>query len=414
MTVTTELSRSTFPWTGAETAFACNWPADKAVDVKVYFRTAAGITSEMTVGVNHDVTLANETNLVTILPIALPAAPGTLVVTRETPALVNEVLQDGEGFSLKIIQQLHDRAAMRSAEDRTRFARAIVLDEGAELGSGNFNLGGSGLSNLAPGVVPTDAATVGQLLDLIIASGNVPTPLADDIGKALVALVGGAFGWGQLDKAALVDGILSADDAGLAKFADGFLRATAGARAKMAAGFFAADDASLAKFADGFLRATAGARAKMADGFFAADAASRAKFADGFFGADAASRALFADKFLTLAKIDDVATATILGRKAAGGGPLEALSATEARELIAAIPQPQAGAGVGQVMRISPLADNGFNLPAGGQWEWWALRYAVSGNVYNGVFLDGISAGGTNILPSTVGSYWLGRARRVL
>ncbi|MBN9458461.1 MAG: hypothetical protein J0I54_17665 [Bosea sp.] len=236
----------------------------------------------MTAGVNHSVTLADGSNLVTVLPIALPPAPGTLVVSRETPALVSEVLQDGEGFSLAIIQQLHDRAAMRSAEDRTTLSRAIVLEEGAELGAGNFNLGGSGLSNVAPGTVPTDAATVGQLLDLIIASGNVPVPLAEDVGKALVALAGGLFAWGQLDKAALVDGILSADAAGLAKMADGFLSASPAARLKMATGFFAADAASRAKFAAGFLGLDADSLAIFADGFFAASAAARLKMADGF------------------------------------------------------------------------------------------------------------------------------------
>jgi hypothetical protein len=86
----------------------------------------------------------------------------------------------------------------------------------------------------------------------------------------------------------------------------------------------------------------------------------------------------------------------------------------QARSNMAAIPQPQTAAGVGQRLKIAPPADNGYNLPAGGTWEWWVLRFAVTGNVYNGVFLTGVDAGGTNVAPSTTGSYYLGIARRVL
>ena len=198
MTVTTELSRSSFPWTGAETAFACNWPADKAADVKVYFRTAAGVVAEMTVGVNHQVTLASGTNLVTVLPIALPPAPGTLVVSRDTPAIVAEVLQDGEGYSLAIVQKLHDRAAMRSAEDRTKLSRAIVLEEGADPGAGNYDLQGSGLSNVAAGLQPGDAVNLAQLQAAAAADGNVPSPTSEQVGMFLKALAGGLFGWSAL------------------------------------------------------------------------------------------------------------------------------------------------------------------------------------------------------------------------
>lgn len=86
----------------------------------------------------------------------------------------------------------------------------------------------------------------------------------------------------------------------------------------------------------------------------------------------------------------------------------------QARSNIAAMPQPQTAVGVGQIVKIKPPADNGYNLPAGGIWEWWAVRFAVSGNVYNGWFESDVSPGGSNIAPTMAGSYYLGRARRVL
>lgn len=195
MTVNTELSRAEFAWTGVESAFAAGFPADKAGDVRVLYRTPAGVISTLVNGVNYSVTLATGSKLVTIVPLSLPAAPGTVVVRRSTPALVTDTLQDGEGFSLEIIQRLHDIAAMRSAEDRDTLARAITLEEGAALGEGDFDLGGSGLANVAPGSSPTHAATVAQLQAILVGAGNVPAPVLEQIGKYLRATGVDTFEW---------------------------------------------------------------------------------------------------------------------------------------------------------------------------------------------------------------------------
>lgn len=226
MTVNTELSRAEFAWTGVESAFAAGFPADKAGDVRVLYRTPAGVISTLVNGVNYSVTLATGSKLVTIVPLSLPAAPGIVVVRRSTPALVTDTLQDGEGFSLEIIQRLHDIAAMRSAEDRDTLARAITLEEGAALGEGDFDLGGSGIANLKPGTSSTHAATVGQIQDLVVASGNVPAPVSGDTNRLLVATGPDAFAWLELALAMMPDGLLSADAAGRAKMAAGFLLAS--------------------------------------------------------------------------------------------------------------------------------------------------------------------------------------------
>ena len=256
MTVLTETSRATFAWTGVETAFACGFPADKVADLQVFFTDDDGVQSQLTYNVHFSATLASGTKIATVLPIALPPAPGDLVVQRRTPSLVSEVLADGQEFSLAVIQRMFDRLAMSGAEFRTQLARAIVLAEGVELGDGNFDLGGSGLSNMAPGTAPSDAATVSQLLDLIIASGNVPAPLPGDVDRFLVATGPDTFAWLALVLAQIPNGLFTADADGLAKFADGFLTADAAGRAKMAAGFLSADATGRAKMAAEFLLAS--------------------------------------------------------------------------------------------------------------------------------------------------------------
>jgi len=299
MTVTTEVSRATFPWTGAETSFACGFPADDVSHLRVFFRTNAGVTTQMTLGVNYNATLASGSKLATVTPVSFPASSGTVIVRRLTPAQVAEVLADGQEYSLAVIQALHDKAAMRSAEDRSTLSRAIVLEEGVELGEGNFDLGGSGISNAAPGQAASDLATVAQIQAILAGSGNVPAPVLGDVDRLLVATGADAFAWLALALSHLPDGLFTADAAGLAKFANGFLTADAAGRAKMADGFLSADAGGRAKMANGFFSADATGRAKMADGFV-----STAKAADGLLSADVAGRAKMADGFTTVAKLD--------------------------------------------------------------------------------------------------------------
>lgn len=314
MTVTTELSRSTHPWTGVETSFAPGFSADREEDVLVFFRTVAGTQSLLTPGVNHSVALASETKIITVTPIALPASTGTVVVIRDTPALVEENLVDGEEFSLEVIQQLHDRAAMRSAEDRVTLDRAITLPETAEAGVDNYDLGGSGLSNVKPGTAPTDAATVGQIQEIVAGSGNVPAPVLSDVGKLIVATAEGVFGWVALGLSHIANGLFTANAAGRAKFGAGFV------------------DTSL--LADGALSNDAAGRAKMADGFLAATSAGRAKMGLGFFSADAAGRSLMDDGFVTFDELAAAAKAfgmpVNLGLAASVAGNALTISLTDA------------------------------------------------------------------------------------
>lgn len=316
MSVLTEASRATFAWTGVETAFSCGFPADKTPDLQVFFVDDDGVQSQLTQGVHFTASLANTTKLATVLPAAMPPAPGTLIVQRRTPTLVPETLADGQEFSLRVIQQMFDRQAMAAGEFRTLLARAITLREGGEVGVDNYDLEGSGLSNLKPGTAPTDAATVSQVQAMQVADGNVPSPVLGDVNKLLIATGTDSFGWVALALAHIADGLFTADAAGRAKFAAAFV--------------------TTALLADGVFSADAAGRAKLADGFFGLNAASLAKFADGFLAASAAGRAKMADKFLTLAKLDDVETAVLLGRKTAGTGPVEKLTAADTRTLLGA------------------------------------------------------------------------------
>lgn len=144
-----------------------------------------------------------------------------------------------------------------------------------------------GTTGIAPGALAVSAAGLAKMADgYFTATAGARAKFADLF----------------LTTSKLADGVLSADAAGLLKMADGYLAASAGGRAKMADGFLSADATGLAKMADGYLSADAGGRAKMAAGFFGADATGLGKFADGFLTADATGRAKMADAFTTVPK----------------------------------------------------------------------------------------------------------------
>ncbi|CAM5767192.1 hypothetical protein [Bosea minatitlanensis] len=200
MTVATELCRSTHPWTGVETALNTGYPADSPADVRVFFRAPDGSSVELVAGVNHTVSLAvvAGNKVAVVAPISIPGPVGTIVTYRDTPALVSETLQDGAGFSIRIVQQLFDRDAMRGGEARRDAARSIILRPADEIGSGAFDLQGTRMTNLGPGVDPNDAATVQQLQDVGGSTGNVPPPLASQIGFWLAATALNTSGWREM------------------------------------------------------------------------------------------------------------------------------------------------------------------------------------------------------------------------
>ena len=85
MTVATEACYAERAWTGAEASFVPGFTAELTSDVKVYSRDAAGVVTALTMGVHYSVTLASD-GAVTVVPIALPAAPKTILLLRDTPA----------------------------------------------------------------------------------------------------------------------------------------------------------------------------------------------------------------------------------------------------------------------------------------------------------------------------------------
>jgi hypothetical protein len=116
-------------WTGVETSFPAGFNADAAGSVKVYYLSAAGALSLLTQGVHYGVALGAG-NAVTVNPLALPAAPGTLFILRDTPALQQTDFNNLSSFSPDVHTMLHTRAIMLAAERKRDFARTLSFPIG--------------------------------------------------------------------------------------------------------------------------------------------------------------------------------------------------------------------------------------------------------------------------------------------
>ena len=63
------------------------------------------------------------------------------------------------------------------------------------------------------------------------------------------------------------------------------------------------------------------------------------------------------------------------------------------------------------MLDIQPVLGQGFTLPPGGRWYWWALTFNANGRFTDDVE-RGTSDGGTVILPGVPNRRWVGFARR--
>jgi hypothetical protein len=125
MTVATETAFALRSWTGVETSFAAGFAAETTASVNVISRDpTTGVDTVLTQSVHYSVTLAGD-GAVTVFPIALPLAPKTLVIYRDTPGTQATNFADLVSFSAAVHQTLHDRWARLAGELKTAIARVV-------------------------------------------------------------------------------------------------------------------------------------------------------------------------------------------------------------------------------------------------------------------------------------------------
>lgn len=123
-TVGTEACTASLNWSGVEGLFAAGFPALDPTHITVTYQPAVGAPIALTAGI-HFAAVIDAAGAVTVTPIAMPAAPGLVIIDRHTPAIQATDFSNLTSFTGDIHTQLHDAAAMRDAELRRDLARAI-------------------------------------------------------------------------------------------------------------------------------------------------------------------------------------------------------------------------------------------------------------------------------------------------
>lgn len=162
MTVSTENSKSApLAWTGVETSFAPGFSALDVSHVLATFVAASGVETLLTRGVHFSVTLGTG-GAVTVTPIALPPAPGSLIISRRTPALQSVAFGNLGSFAPSVHESLADAAAMRDAELRQSLPYDLPAIAAADTGKVLAVLNGAAhkLGLIVPDVALLDQTNV--------------------------------------------------------------------------------------------------------------------------------------------------------------------------------------------------------------------------------------------------------------
>lgn len=127
MTVATQTCRADLAWTGVETVFAAGFGAMKAEHVTLTYTPTGGAAQALTQGVHAAVAIDAATRIVTVTPLAMPAAPGVVRIGRVTPAVQSTDFIDGMAFDAEAHEWLHDAHVMRRQENDLAVADLLAL-----------------------------------------------------------------------------------------------------------------------------------------------------------------------------------------------------------------------------------------------------------------------------------------------
>jgi len=126
-TVGTEACTATLNWSGVENVFPAGFSAlDPSHVTCTYTSGAPPVTVPLTPGIQITIACDAVTGAVTVTPLAMPAAPGTITIDRHTPATQQTNFGNLASFTADIHTQLADQAEMGIAEARRDLARAVL------------------------------------------------------------------------------------------------------------------------------------------------------------------------------------------------------------------------------------------------------------------------------------------------
>lgn len=197
MTVATQVARVTRAWTGVEGSFVAGFPAQHVDHVAVHYTDALDVTTLLVRGVHFSASLDPTSDNYTAVPLAMPAAPGTVTLTRNTPALQSTKFPNLQAFDPAVLERLFDAAAMRAAEFKGAIADGtplpvVVGASGTDAGlrflySNNLAMADPGAGFLRFNRVATDWSSPPAAPFTLAISRSFAEPGAADISNELLS-----------------------------------------------------------------------------------------------------------------------------------------------------------------------------------------------------------------------------------
>ncbi|PWR24989.1 phage tail fiber protein [Zavarzinia aquatilis] len=190
MTIAATSPRIDYTGDGASTVFAVPFPF-LAAEYLVVSRVLANAEHVLVLGPDYAVTGAGAPLGGTVVFAVPPAHAVRIVIRRRTAPIQLTEWQEGQKFPAVATEDALDRLTMIAQDHALLIGRAMALDAGDR-----WDAAGHRIINLGPGEADTDAATLGQVRDLIAEAqlpagggGEEPStgPVPDIIATVLAA-----------------------------------------------------------------------------------------------------------------------------------------------------------------------------------------------------------------------------------
>jgi hypothetical protein len=187
-TVPTEACQAQFGWSGVETSFPCGFPALATTDLQVQFVSSGGTAaSTLALGLAYTVALDANSGNATVTPISagMPAATGTVTITRNTLAENPTLFSNLNSYQADALTTLFDRAVMVAAECKRRLAVLEASAFGSSLVPANYVLEARAQRSIKTSA-DLPIRSTDSVLNVAVNAGGfvVPLPAANTRGGA--------------------------------------------------------------------------------------------------------------------------------------------------------------------------------------------------------------------------------------
>lgn len=174
MTVATSTARIVYNGNGSTTAFSFPYYFLEDSHLEVIIQSSAGVETVQTITTHYTVSGAGEAAGGTVTMVTAPATGAKLIIQRNVPATQTTEFPPNDRLPAASLERAVDKLTMLVQQLAGGFglSRVLTLFDGDTDGSGRYNANGNRIADMADGTDDDDAATVGQVEDLVAAVGG--------------------------------------------------------------------------------------------------------------------------------------------------------------------------------------------------------------------------------------------------